>query len=144
VNLPLGANSAALIERAKFKACPNIAHGPRCGRGFNAASAAQIRQDQAPPPHPKVTKLKATLTKKQICTRMPTLTMLSRLSFRLAVSDARVALPDFYNVAVGIANVAARLAVFGLWLGDELGPPASPQLVARMNIGNADIHEAAD
>jgi hypothetical protein len=48
------------------------------------------------------------------------------VSSRLAVSDARVALPDFYNIAVRIANVAARLAVFGLRLGDELGPPAFP------------------
>jgi hypothetical protein len=30
----------------------------------------------------------------------------------LAVSNARVALPNFYNIAIGIANVAARLAVF--------------------------------
>src|SRR5580704_11369763 len=48
------------------------------------------------------------------------------VSCRLAVSNARVALPDFYNIAVRIANVAARLAVLGLWLGDELGPPAFP------------------
>jgi hypothetical protein len=46
--------------------------------------------------------------------------------FLLAVSDARIALPNFYNVAVGIANVTARLAVFGLWLGDELGSPTFP------------------
>src|SRR5262245_60971668 len=61
-----------------------------------------------------------------------------------AVSDARIALSNFYNVAVGIANVAARLAVFGLWLGDELSPPATPQVVARPNIGDADVHEAVD
>ena len=73
----------------------------------------------------------------------PSLQMLSA-SCRLAVSDARVALPNFYNVAIRIANVAARLAVFGLRLGDELGSSASPQLVARLNIRNADIHEAAD
>ena len=48
------------------------------------------------------------------------------VSCRLAVSDARVALPNFYNVAVRIANVAARLAVFGLWLCDELGSSAFP------------------
>ncbi len=47
-------------------------------------------------------------------------------SCRLPVSDARVALPDFYYVAIGIADVAASLAVFGLWLGDELGAPAFP------------------
>jgi hypothetical protein len=53
------------------------------------------------------------------------------VSFRLAVSDARVALPNFYNVAVRIANVAARLAVFGLWLGDELDPPAAAKCRER-------------
>ena len=46
--------------------------------------------------------------------------------FLLAVSDARIALPDFYNVAVRIANIAACFTVFGLWLGDELGAPAFP------------------
>ena len=35
---------------------------------------------------------------------------------RLAVSDARVALPNFYNIAIRIANVAARLAVLRLYL----------------------------
>src|SRR5665213_3424433 len=103
---------------------------------------------------PQATKLKTMLTKKQICARMTDPPSRRRsirschrcfhVSCRLAVSDARVALPNFYNVAVGIANVAARLTVFGLWLGDELGPSNFPQLIARMNIGNADIHEAAD
>src|SRR5260370_30436304 len=55
------------------------------------------------------------------CTRSPQM-----LSCRLAVSDARVALPNFYNVTVRIANVAARLAVLGFWLGDKRGSPASP------------------
>jgi len=54
---------------------------------------------------------------------MPFLTFMELLS---AISNARIALPNFYDVAVGIANVAARLAVFGLWLGDELGPPTFP------------------
>src|SRR5580693_953717 len=62
----------------------------------------------------------------------------------LAIGDARVALANFYNVAIGIANVAAGLAVFGLWLGDELGASAFPEFIAGLNIGNADIHEAAD
>jgi hypothetical protein len=66
------------------------------------------------------------------------------VSYRLAVRDARVALPNFYDVTVRIANVAARLAVFGLWLCDELGSSASPQFIARLNICNADVHEAAD
>src|SRR5277367_2824254 len=62
---------------------------------------------------------------------------------RLAVSDARLALPDFYNVAVGIADVAARLAILFLRLRNELGSATPPQIVARMNIRNADIHETA-
>ena len=45
---------------------------------------------------------------------------------RLPVSDARVTLPNFYNVAIGIADVAARLAVFGFWFGDELGASTFP------------------
>jgi hypothetical protein len=43
-----------------------------------------------------------------------------------AVSDAWVALPDFDDVAVRIADVAARFAVLGLWLRDEFRAPASP------------------
>jgi hypothetical protein len=44
----------------------------------------------------------------------------------LAVSDARLALADFYDVTVRIANVAARLAVLFLWLCDKLGSSTSP------------------
>src|ERR1700678_3470636 len=62
----------------------------------------------------------------------------------LAVGDAWLALPDFYNIAVGIANVAAGLAVLALWLGNKLGSSTTPAFVARLNIGNADIHKAAD
>ena len=47
-------------------------------------------------------------------------------SCRLAVSDARLALPDFDNIAIRIANVAACLAVLLLWLGDKLGPATPP------------------
>ena len=65
-------------------------------------------------------------------------------SCRSAVSNARVALPNFYNIAIGIANVAARLAVLGLRLGDELRSSTSPKLITRLNICNADSHEAAD
>src|SRR5215471_10336128 len=74
------------------------------------------------------------------CTRSPQ--MLSRVC--LAVSNARVALPNFYNIAIRIANVAARLAVLGLRLRDELGSSTSPKFVARLNICNADVHKAAD
>jgi hypothetical protein len=62
----------------------------------------------------------------------------------LAVSNAGVALPNFYNIAIRIANVAARLAVFGLRLRDELGSSTSPKFITRLNICNADIHKAAD
>src|SRR6516165_5611989 len=34
------------------------------------------------------------------------------VSCRLAVSKVRLALPNFYNIAIRIANVAARLAVY--------------------------------
>jgi hypothetical protein len=62
----------------------------------------------------------------------------------LAVSNARIALPNFYNIAIRIANVAARLAVLGLRLRDELGSSTSPKFIARLNICNANIHKAAD
>ena len=62
----------------------------------------------------------------------------------LAVSEGRLALPDFYDVAVRVANVAARFAVLVLWLSEKRGSSASPEFIARMNIRNADIHEAAD
>ena len=44
----------------------------------------------------------------------------------LTVLDARLALPNFYNIAVGITDVTARLAIFVLWLRDKLGSSASP------------------
>jgi hypothetical protein len=62
----------------------------------------------------------------------------------LAVSNPRIALPNFYNITIRIANVAARLAVLGLRLCDELGSSTSPKFIARLNICNADIHKAAD
>ena len=46
--------------------------------------------------------------------------------YRLAVSEVRLALPNFYDVTVRIANVAARLAVLVLWLCDKLGSSTSP------------------
>lgn len=42
------------------------------------------------------------------------------------VSNARIALSNFYNVTVRIANIAACFTVFGLRLGDELGSPTFP------------------
>ena len=46
--------------------------------------------------------------------------------YGLAVSEARLALADFYNVTIRIANVAACLAVLFLWLCDKLGSSISP------------------
>jgi hypothetical protein len=54
-----------------------------------------------------------------------------------------VKVPAFDNVAIRIANAATRLAVLVLGLRYELGSSFSPWLTARLNIGNADIHEAA-
>src|SRR4029077_3468185 len=44
----------------------------------------------------------------------------------LAVSEARLALPNFYKITIRIANVAARLAVLFLWLCDKLRSSISP------------------
>src|ERR1700679_843391 len=63
---------------------------------------------------------------------------------RLTIGDARFALSNFDNVAVRIADVAANLARFVHWLRDELGSAAAPEFIARLNIGNANIHKAAD
>ena len=61
----------------------------------------------------------------------------------LTVLEGR-ALSDFDNVAVGIADVAARLAVLGDRLRDELRTAALPQFITGLNIRNADIHKAVD
>jgi hypothetical protein len=47
-------------------------------------------------------------------------------SRRLTVSEVRLALPNFDNIAIRIANVAARLAVLVLWLCDKFGSSSSP------------------
>ena len=49
-----------------------------------------------------------------------------KLSDGMAVREIRLALPDFYDVAVGIANVAARLSILLLWPCDEVGSSISP------------------
>src|SRR5580692_344216 len=54
------------------------------------------------------------------------------------------ALSDFDNVTVRIPDVAARLAVLGNRLGDELRSSAFPEFIARSNIRNAEIHKAVD
>src|ERR1700678_2498308 len=63
---------------------------------------------------------------------------------RVLTVGERSALPDLDDVAVGIANVAANLAVLGYWLCDELGSSTFPQFIARLNIRNAEIHKAVD
>src|SRR6202453_3879061 len=54
------------------------------------------------------------------------------------------ALSDLDNITVGIADVAANLAVLGYWLRDELSSSSFPQFIARVDIRNADIHKAVD
>ena len=48
------------------------------------------------------------------------------VSCRLAVREVRLALSDLDNIAVGISDIAARLAVLVLRLRDELGSSISP------------------
>jgi hypothetical protein len=45
------------------------------------------------------------------------------------------ALSDLDNIAVGIADVAADLAVLGYWFRDELGSSTFPQFIARTLCG---------
>ena len=54
------------------------------------------------------------------------------------------ALSDLDNVSVGVADVAANLAVLGDRRREELGTPTFPQFVARLNIRNAEIHKTVD
>src|SRR5262249_55857244 len=54
------------------------------------------------------------------------------------------ALSDLDNISVRIADVTARLAVLGNRLRDEIRSSTLPQLIARLNIRNAEIHEAVD
>ena len=54
------------------------------------------------------------------------------------------ALCDLDNVSVRIADVAANLAVLGDRRRDELRSPTFPQLIARLNIRNTEIHKAVD
>src|ERR1022692_129691 len=54
------------------------------------------------------------------------------------------ALSDFDNITVRIADVAARLAVLGDRLGDELRSSTFPHFIARLNVRNAEIHKAVD
>src|SRR3974390_3790543 len=54
------------------------------------------------------------------------------------------ALSDLDNISVRIADVAARLAVLGDRLRDELRSSTFPKLIARLNIRNAEIHKAVD
>ena len=95
-------------------------------QGFVAASAAQFRQDQATGDRTPSNETEDDADKKADLRPHDRSFGCFHVSFRLAVRDARVALPNLYDVAVGIADVAARLAVFGLWFRDELGSSAFP------------------
>src|SRR3954468_9293367 len=48
------------------------------------------------------------------------------------VREFRLALSDLDHVTVRVADVASRLAVFVLWLRDERGSSAFPQVIAGM------------
>ena len=61
----------------------------------------------------------------------------------LTVSEGG-ALSNLNDVTVRIADVAANLAVLGYRLRYELGASTLPQLVARLNIRDAEIHKAVD
>src|SRR6202049_4394804 len=54
------------------------------------------------------------------------------------------ALSDLDNISVRIPDVAARLAILGDRLRDELGSSTFPQFIARLNIRNTKIHKAVD
>src|SRR5271154_903428 len=56
----------------------------------------------------------------------------------------RSALSDLDDVTVRVTDVAANLAVLGNRRSEELGSPAFPQFVARLDIRNAEIHKAVD
>ena len=51
---------------------------------------------------------------------------------------------DFDDVAVWIADVASRLAILVYGLREKRCASTLPQFVARLNVRDADIHEATD
>src|SRR6266498_4011317 len=53
-------------------------------------------------------------------------------------------LADLDEVAVGIAHVAADLDAVVLWLGEELGAPGPPHVIAGGHVGHPNVHEAGD
>src|SRR5580698_569848 len=61
-----------------------------------------------------------------------------------AVLDAVLTLPHLNNVAVRIADIAARLAILHDRLRDELRASALPFLVASLDVRHAEIHETID
>jgi hypothetical protein len=63
------------------------------------------------------------------CLREPRIKSRDQTFFRhdrSAISDARIALPHFNNVTIKIADIAARFAVLGDGLRDELRSSAFP------------------
>jgi len=53
-------------------------------------------------------------------------------------------LTDLDEVAIGIAHVAPRLGLVNLRLGKELRTQTFPTFVTFCDVGDADVHEAAD
>src|SRR6201995_5815971 len=61
-----------------------------------------------------------------------------------AVLNAILALADLEEVAVRIPNIAARFPIRHDRLRNKLRASALPQLIRRLNIRHAKIHEAID
>src|SRR5580700_9335198 len=72
------------------------------------------------------------------------MSLITRPPRGLAVSEVGLALPDFNDVTIRIADIAARLAVLGDRLRDELRPSTFPQFIARLDICDAEIHKTID
>ena len=62
----------------------------------------------------------------------------------LSVAEAWFTLPNLDNVAVRIADVAARLPNLVHRLRDKLRSSSSPEFITALNIRNTNIQEAAD
>src|SRR5262249_43976616 len=55
-----------------------------------------------------------------------------------------IGLPDFDQVAVGVAEVAAGFLSAVDWRCEEVGASFAPGLVDGLDVGDADVEEAAD
>src|SRR6266536_943842 len=54
-----------------------------------------------------------------------------------------IALPDFDQVAVWVAEVAAGFLPAVDWRGEEVGATLAPGLIDGLDVGDADVQEAA-